>query len=105
MGRSLPGCSQVIVGVESSQNARSLGHCVIYSHRIMELGLCGVRHLTLGTWLAFPSLVEFSTGSPEQASFNQNRLPITAPQWCSKRPGPATLLGSTLDLTLIEGHG
>ena len=29
-------------------------------------------------WLAFPSLVEFSTGSPEQASFNQNRLPIRA---------------------------
>ena len=30
-------------------------------------------------WLTFLSLVEFSTGSPEQASFNQNRLPIKAP--------------------------
>jgi hypothetical protein len=31
------GC-QVTVGVEPSQNARSLGHCLTYSHRIMELG-------------------------------------------------------------------
>ena len=28
------------------------------------------------------SLVEFSTGSPKQASFNQNRLPFTAPHTC-----------------------
>ena len=28
MGRSIPGYSQVPVGVESSQNARSLGHCL-----------------------------------------------------------------------------
>jgi hypothetical protein len=28
MGRSIPGYSQVTVGVESSQNARSLGHCL-----------------------------------------------------------------------------
>ena len=42
-------------------------------------GLCGVRHLSLGTWLTVPSLVEFSTRLPEQVSFNQNRLPFTAP--------------------------
>ena len=28
VGRSIPGYSQVTVGVESSQNARSLGHCL-----------------------------------------------------------------------------
>jgi hypothetical protein len=43
------------------------------SHRIMD------RHLILGTWLAFLSLVDFFTGPLEQASFNQNRLPITVP--------------------------
>jgi hypothetical protein len=37
------------------------------------------RHLILGTWLTFLSLEDFSTGSLEQAPFNQNRLPITAP--------------------------
>ena len=42
--------------------------------------MLGVRRLCLGTWLTVPSLVEFSTGSPEQASFNQNRLPIMALQ-------------------------
>jgi hypothetical protein len=47
--------------------------CVTYSHRIMELGFCGVRHLSLGTWLTV------SSGSTEQASFNRNRLPFTAP--------------------------
>jgi hypothetical protein len=31
-------------------------------------------------WLAFLSPAEFFTGSPEQATFNQNRLPITVPQ-------------------------
>jgi hypothetical protein len=40
------------------------------------------RHLILGTWLAFPSLVDFSIGSLEQAPFNQNRLPITVPHVC-----------------------
>jgi hypothetical protein len=53
--------------------------CMTDSHRIMELGVCGIRHLSLGTWLTVLSLVEFSTGSPEQAEFNQNRLPFTAP--------------------------
>jgi hypothetical protein len=62
------------VGVESSQNVRSLGHYLTGSHRIMD------RHLILGMWLHFPSLVDFSIGSPEQALFNQNRLPITVPQ-------------------------
>jgi hypothetical protein len=40
VGRSIPGYSQVTVGMESSQNARSLGHCLCEtnSHRIMELG-------------------------------------------------------------------
>jgi hypothetical protein len=28
VGRSIPGYSQVTVGVESSQNAKSLGHCL-----------------------------------------------------------------------------
>ena len=58
--------------------------CVTYSHRIMELGALCVRHLTLGTWLPFPSLVEFSAGSLKQASFNQNRLPFTASQIYAK---------------------
>jgi hypothetical protein len=64
------------VGVESSQNARSLGHCVRSpdSHRIMD------SHLILGTWLTFSSLVDFSIGSLEQAPFKQNRPPITVPQ-------------------------
>jgi hypothetical protein len=48
---------------------------VIDSHRIMELEALWFQ----GTWLAFLSLVEFSTGSLEQAPLNQNRLPITAP--------------------------
>jgi hypothetical protein len=38
VGRGIPENSQVTVGVESSQNARCLEHCVIYSHRIMEMG-------------------------------------------------------------------
>ena len=45
--------------------------CMTDSHRITD------RHLILGTWL---SLVDFSIESPEQAPFNQNRLPITVPQ-------------------------
>jgi hypothetical protein len=44
--------------------------CVTDSHRIMELGLCGVRHLSLGTWLTVPSPVEFPTGTLKQASVN-----------------------------------
>jgi hypothetical protein len=52
--------------------------CVTYSHRIREWRLCGVRHLAQGMWLTFLFLVEFSTGSPEQALFNQTRLHITA---------------------------
>jgi hypothetical protein len=52
--------------------------CVTDSHRLWSWGLCGVRHLSLGTWLTVPSLVEFSTGSPEQALFNPNRLPFTS---------------------------
>jgi hypothetical protein len=51
--------------------------CVTDSHRIME------RHLILGMWLSFPSLVDFSVGSLKQAPFNQNRLPITVPQGTS----------------------
>jgi hypothetical protein len=80
VGRSIPDCCQVTVRVESSQNARSLGYCLCdIVTELWNWGLCGVRHLSLGTWLAVLSLVEFSTGSPEQASFNQNRLPFTAP--------------------------
>jgi hypothetical protein len=48
--------------------------CTTDSHRIMD------RHLILGTWLAVLSLIGFSTGSLEQAPFNQNRLLITVPQ-------------------------
>ena len=36
--------------------------CMTYSHRI-SWGLCGVRHLSLGTWLNVLSLIEFLTGS------------------------------------------
>ena len=59
--------------VESSQNARSLGHCVTDNHGIKD------RHLILGMWLTFLSLVDVSIGSLEQAPFNQNRLPFMAP--------------------------
>jgi len=31
--------------------------------------------------------------------------PAPLPTMALKRPGPTTLLGSTLELTLIEGHG
>jgi hypothetical protein len=48
-------------------------------------GLCGVRHLSLGTWFAVLSLVEFSTGSPELALLNQNRLAFTVPQEGSRK--------------------
>ena len=53
--------------------------CMIIVTELWSWGLCGIRHLTLGPWFTFLSLVEFSTGSLEQASFYQNRLPITAP--------------------------
>ena len=53
--------------------------CMTDSHRSKELGACGVRHLSLGTWSTVPSLVEFSTGSPEQASLIQNRLSFMVP--------------------------
>jgi hypothetical protein len=42
--------------------------------------LYGVRHLSLGMWLTVLSLVEFSTGSSEQALLNPNRLPFMDPQ-------------------------
>ena len=73
MGRSISGYSQMTVVVESSQNARSLGHCKTDSHRIMD------RYLILGTWLSFPSFVDFSIGSLEQAPLNKNSLPNTVP--------------------------
>jgi hypothetical protein len=38
-------------------------------------------------WLTVPSLVEFPTGSLEQASFNQNRLPFMAPQGYDNEAG------------------
>jgi hypothetical protein len=81
VGRSIPGYGQVTVRVESSQNARSMGHCLPeYSSRIMELRtLCGVRQLCLRMWLTVPSPVEFSTVSIEQTSLNQNRLPFMVP--------------------------
>jgi hypothetical protein len=50
------------------------------SQELWSWGLCGVRHLAVGMWLTFLTLVEFSTGSLEKTSFNQNRLPITVPQ-------------------------
>jgi hypothetical protein len=37
------------------------------------------RHLILGIWLTFLSLIDFSIGSLEQVPFNQNRLLVTAP--------------------------
>jgi hypothetical protein len=54
--------------------------CVTYSYRIMELGALWYQAPESGNVARFSSLVEFSTGSLEQASFNQNRLPITDPQ-------------------------
>jgi hypothetical protein len=60
--------------------------CKTDSHRIMD------SHLILGTWLAFPSLVDFSIGSQEQAPFNQNRLPITVPQFSPDPASPSVCL-------------
>lgn len=65
-GRSQPKCQEL--------GALSAGLLVT---ELWSWGLCGVRHLSLKTWLTVPSLVEFSTGSLEQASFNQNRLFFT----------------------------
>jgi hypothetical protein len=54
--------------------------CMTYSHGIMELAALWCQVPVSGN-VAHCSLVEFSTGwSLEQASFNQNRLPFTAPQ-------------------------
>ena len=41
-------------------------------HRMMELRASGVRCLCQGTYLTVLSLVEFSTGSPEEDSLDQN---------------------------------
>jgi hypothetical protein len=61
--------------------------CVTYSHRIMELGALWCQAPDSGMWLAFQSLVEFSTRSlKEQVSFNQNRLPITVPDMSVQIP-------------------
>jgi hypothetical protein len=54
--------------------------CVNNCHRIMEVGALWFQAPSLGMWPTVLSLVEFSTGSLEQASFTQNRLPFTAPQ-------------------------
>ena len=51
--------------------------CVTDSHRIMELGALWCQAPVSGNVAL--SLVEFSTGSPEQASLNQSRLPFTVP--------------------------
>jgi hypothetical protein len=56
--------------------------CMTYSHRIMELGALWFQAPDSGNMACFS---EFSTGSPEQASFNQNRLPITIPQLTTTR--------------------
>jgi hypothetical protein len=63
VGRSIPDYCQVTVKVESSQNARSLGHCVTYTHRSMELGAPWYRMPMSGN-VAHCS-VEFSTDSPK----------------------------------------
>jgi hypothetical protein len=54
--------------------------CVTYSHRIMQLGALWFQAPVSGNVALCSFLVEFSTGLPEQTSFNQNRWPITAPQ-------------------------
>ena len=58
--------------------------CVTYSHRIMELGALWCQTPVSGNvaHCSVPCRVSYwvSTGSLEQASFNQNRLPFTAPQ-------------------------
>jgi hypothetical protein len=51
-------------------------------------------------WLAFLSLVEFSSGSLAQALFNQNRLPITVPQSFTDPPIPKDL--KTAFMKMIE---
>jgi hypothetical protein len=56
VGRNIPG----YIGVESSQIARSLGHCVTYSHRIMELGALWCQAPDSGNVAFFP---QFSTGA------------------------------------------
>jgi hypothetical protein len=59
VGRSIPGYSQVTVGVESSQNARNLGHCLCDSI-VTGLWSWGCQALSLRMCLTVPSLAEFS---------------------------------------------
>jgi hypothetical protein len=74
--------------------------CVTYSHRVMELGALWFQAPDSGNMaFVFLSLVEFSTGSPEQAPFNQNGLPITVPH-----KGITTKSLKTADLVdLVDG--
>jgi hypothetical protein len=51
--------------------------CMTYSHRIMELGALWCQTPDSGKVAHFS--VPCTTASLEQASFNQNRLPIMAP--------------------------
>jgi hypothetical protein len=60
--------------------------------------------LILGRWLIFPSLVEFSTGSLEQAPFIQNRLPITVPQKGKNTFEKTELSQRTNKPTLLANH-
>ena len=61
--------------------------CVNNCHRIMEVGALWFQAPSLGMWPTVLSLVEFSTGSLEQASFNQNRLPFTVLFWLNEDEG------------------
>ena len=59
--------------------------CVTYSHKIMELGVLWCQAPVSGNVAQcfVPYRVSYwvSTGSLEQASFNQNRVPFTAPHY------------------------
>jgi hypothetical protein len=81
VGRSIHGYCQVTVRVESSQNARSLGHCMTDSHRIMEVRAPGFQAPLSGhvAHCSVPCRV-FSWVSEESLPRPENRLPFTVPQ-------------------------
>jgi hypothetical protein len=89
VGRSIPGYSQVTVGVESSQNTGAWDIvCVTYSHRITELGALWYQALVSGNvahcsipcrvfyWVTRASLIQ-----PKQAAFHGPTLCYFRTHW------------------------
>jgi hypothetical protein len=94
VGRSISGCCQVTVGVESRQNTRSLGPCVTGGHRIMELGPHVRSPVSGGVANAFCPLQEHLLGLQGlNLTQPENRLPFTVLDSLSAVP---SLLESSL---------